>query len=351
MFAKADDLAFNMSLEILAGCGFSCQDCAIDKTAIKLGQDVAPDLIRLAEIAMDLRYRGFRLHELTIGPTDIISSASGMQMLEDPALLRLISCYSSVTVSLALLLDQRLQDFGQLVNRVLRGKKFRLIVPCTLKNARNEKFLAMIKERIGVIKAELTQVEFKTVYLSVNVVNGSARDFSAENNRLVQEIDLGVPKLVEYVFPHGRKGLQDIRDIENFKRDLSSFVKGMHDCVDTDINRFLIPTISDSIEVTYRNGNLYYTPVIMEKFPIFDDAFVYPKPWSASAIVDNKLERYYESLMRFEDHPLCGNCCFYDNCARGDNLLIMDHLRFSQCLVDMHNRWDLCPIDDPVREG
>ena len=350
MLTNPDDLAFNLSLEILEGCGYSCQDCAIDKTAIVAGQDIGEDLTALYELVADMKHRGFRTHELTIGPTDIISSSTGMKILMRPEIGNLIELYSSLTVSLALLFDRDLVEFGQLINRVLNGKKFRLIVPCTLKNAQNEKFLSMIKERIGIIRAQLTQVEFKLAYISINVVNSSARDFSAENNLAVHEIDLGVPKLVEYVFPHGRKGFDNILNVEEFKRDLASFIAGMHDCANTAVNRYLVPTISDSMEATYRNGKLYYTPVLMEKLPIFDEKFVYEKPWRAAQIIDQKVESYYANLMKFVDHRACGNCCFLDNCARGDNHLIMDHLAIDYCLVDMQNRLDLCPIDDPVRD-
>lgn len=348
MYVKAEDLAFNVSLEILAGCGYSCQDCAIDKSATT---DLVPveDEIELVELVEDFKARGYRLHELTIGPTDIISSSTGIAVLDSPVVRRLARHYDSLTVSLAMLFDRGLVELGQAVNGLMAGKKFRLIVPCTLKNAANTKFLELVKERIGIIKAQLTDVEFKLVYLSINVVNGSAREFSPETNRVAHDIDFGVPKLLEYVFPHGRKGFDNLLNVSEFRHDLDLYVKGMQGCVNTDMNRYMIPTDSDSLEVTYRNGELYYTPILMEKFPIFSEQFRYLRPWTAATVIENKIAQYHENLIAYSEHPECNDCCFLDNCARGDTHVIMDYLKIDKCPLDMKNRWDLCPSDDPVR--
>lgn len=348
MFIEPKDLAFNITLEVLEGCGYSCQDCAIDKTA--LTDVISPvNEKNLIAVADDFKERGYRLHELTIGPTDIISSASGIASLETSLVTSLAQRYDSLTVSLALIFDRGLVEFGQVVNRLMAGKKFRLIVPCTLKNAGNLKFLQLVRERIGIIKEQLTDVEFKLVYIAINVVNESASKFSLETNRVAHNIDLGVPKLLEYVFPHGRKGFDNLLNVSEFRKDLGLYIEGLHNCVDTDMYRFIIPTTSDSLEVTLRNNQLYYTPVLMEKLPFFNDYLTYKEPWSADDIIGIKESQYYDNLIKYSEHPECGSCCFLDNCARGDTHLIMNQLSIDKCPIDMVNRWDLCPHDDPVR--
>lgn len=349
MFIEDKDLAFNLTLEVLEGCGYSCQDCAIDKTGLTTITSVESEsnLILLVD---DFLARGFRLHELTIGPTDIISSSSGIATLETTLVKELAKRYDSLTVSLALLFDRGLVEFGKAVNRLMSGKRFRLIVPCTLKNAGNDKFLALVRERIDIIKTQLTDVEFKLVYLTINVVNDSATEFSLETNRIAHDIDFGVPKLIEYVFPHGRKGFDNLLNVSEFKKDLGLYVDGLHRCVDTDMFRYIIPTVSDSLEVTLRNDQLYYTPVLMEKLPFFVDTLRYSKPWSTEAIIGIKETQYYDNLIRYSNHSTCGDCCFIDNCARGDVHLIMNQLDLTECPIKMKNRWDLCPSTEPVSE-
>lgn len=349
MFGNEKDQAFNLTLEILKGCGFSCQDCAIDKTLtsdfIHPGDDD-----RLLALVDAMRDRGFRLHEFTLGPTDIISSKTGMGILDRSLIKALAARYDSLTVSLALLFDTNLVPFAQKVDKLMAGKKFRLIVPATLKNIRNEKFTNMLRERIGIIRDNLHETEFKLLYLGINLTNATAEDFHLETNRLAHELDLGVPKLVEYNFPHSRLGLEEIMIRQKFLREFRLFTDGMKECNDTQYNRYLIPTVSDSLEFAYHKGELYYVPVLMEKFPMFIDPFKFPRPWDADELISFKEQMYYKHLEVYADHPDCGECCFFDNCARGDTQLIMDTLRLDTCLLDMKNRWDLTPITNPVRE-
>lgn len=348
MFGNEEDQAFNLTLEILKGCGFSCQDCAIDKTLtsdfILPGDDSC-----LLDLVDEMEDRKFRLHEFTLGPTDIISSKTGIGILDRGLIKSLAKRYDSMTCSLALLFDNSLVPFAQKVDKLMAGKKFRLIVPATMKNLRNEKFVDMIRERIGTIKDNLHDTELKLVYLGINMTNATAEDFNLESNRLAQELDLGVPKLVEYNFPHSRMGLQDILVRQKFLREFRLFTDGMQQCNDTQYNRYLIPTISDSMEFAYHRGELYYVPVLMEKFPMFIEQFKIPRPWDAEKILTYKERLYYKYLIEYANHPDCGECTYFDNCSRGDVNLIMDTLKVDTCLLNMKNRWDLTPVTDPVR--
>lgn len=348
MLSHAEDLAFNLSLEILKGCGYSCHDCAIDQsqTSDFMSDADADGLIQLVD---DMKAQGYRLHELTLGPTDIISSQSGINVLDLPVVRALAERYSSLTVSLALLLEQDLVEFARKVDQLMAGKKLRIVVPLTLKNARNAKFLELIRHRIGIINSCLSATHLKLVYLTINMHNSSAATFDMSMNQMVQDIDLGVEKLVEYVFPHSRKGLDNLIVRGEFLRDFSTYTQGIHDCSGSQYNRYLIPTPSDSVETTYHNGQLFYTPVLMEKFPILSDAFVIPQPWSAEAMMEYKANLYYDMLSQYADHPTCGDCCFLDQCARGDTQLIMRHITYDGCLLNMKNRWDLTPTTHPVR--
>lgn len=348
MFIDEEDPAFNLTLEILKGCGFSCMDCAIDKslTSDFMQPGDQDELIRVID---EMSEAGYRLHEFTLGPTDIISSKNGLSILTSPFVKRLAERYDSLTVSLALLVEQNLVRFAEIIDELMAGKKFRLIIPCTLKNAHNPRFIEIIQRRVGIIKANLHKTQFKLVYLTVNMVNASAENFSFETNQVIQDLDLGVETLVEYAFPHSRKGFDNLLHRQEFLRDFRFFTDGMKQCKDTKYNRYLIPTVSDSLEATYHQGELYWTPVLMEKFPLFHDAFKVERPWQSGFFIDHRMDQWDDILMRYSDSPECGDCCFFNQCARGDIQVIMDHLNHPECLVDMKNRYDLNPYTNPVR--
>lgn len=342
MFINQADLAFNITLEILQGCGYSCSDCAIDKN---FTPDVVlePDVQPMLDMVDEMKDFGYNLTEFTIGPTDIISARNGMALLDHPLVLALAERYDSLTVSLALLSDLNLKEFAEKISVLMKGKQFRLVVPVTLKNLHNAKYLNAVRKRLAVIVENLHDVEFKNLYLNLNMIGQTAANFDADANRLAQGLDLGVPKVVEFAFPHSRRGFNNLMVAEELKRDLMIFAKGIGDCNNTEINHYLITPIDDSYEVTYRNGQLYYTPFLIEKFPIFSDKFAIPKPWSADNVNLFKESLYYENLTKYIDNPICSGCCFVDQCARGDTHSIMDQVGATSCILNMKNRWDLAP--------
>lgn len=348
MLIDERDLAVNLTLEILKGCGYSCQDCAIDKSATDdhIGEGDTENLLALVD---GWKAQGYRLHEFTIGPTDICASKTGLAVLDHPLVKGLAQRYDSLTVSLAMLFDTQLIELAQKVEVLMAGKALRVIIPTTLKNAGNQKFMSAVKTRVGILKAFLHSCELKMVYLSVNVVNASAANFTPETNRIVNNVDLGVRKLVEYVFPHSRRGFDNLMVFEEFKRDFATYVQGIQDSNNSSLNRFLIPTASDSQEITYRDGKLYYTPVLMEKFPIFAEQFEMSWPWQAEDLMTMVESKYHLNLMDKSEHPTCGDCCFLDECARGDMHTLMDFFQHEGCLINMKNRLDLVPLSDPVR--
>jgi hypothetical protein len=337
-----DDLAFNITLEILQGCGFSCTDCAIDKNFTP-DQLLDNDVLPMLDLVDGMQELGYNLTEFTIGPTDLISARNGLAMLDHPLVVGLAERYDSLTVNLALLSDAGLEEFAAKINVLMKGKAFRVGVPMTLKNIQNPKFVALVLDRIATIRKGLPDVEFKTLYLNLPMIGQTAAHFDGAANALVQSLDFGVPKLVEFTFPHSRKDFSNLMVAEELKRDLNLFATGINECSDTTDNYYLVPPTDDSFEVTYRNGNLYYTPFLIEKFPIFDERFVIPKPWGSEAVISFKECHYFDNMIKYMDDPICKGCCFLDQCARGGIHSVMDQVGATTCILNMKNRWDLAP--------
>ncbi|MNI53226.1 hypothetical protein D3C73_1080490 [compost metagenome] len=151
----------------------------------------------------------------------------------------------------------------------------------------------------------------------------------------------GARRLVEYVFPHVRKGFEDLMNRQAFLRAFSQFCDVIQACKDTPYNRHLIKPRADSLEATYRQGKLYYTPTLIEKFPIFARDFELPKPWVSMNLEQFEEELYFDQLVRQSHSPECGGCLHLDRCARGDIHAVMHHLNHEQCLVSMKNKWDV----------
>lgn len=340
MFNQDGVISVNFTLEVLQGCGFSCSDCAVDKSYIKsdVSETDTADLLALLD---DMKANDIRLFEFTIGPTDIVSSANGLALLEDPLVKGFAERYESLTVSLALLVSDGLDLLGKAVDKLMSGKRFRLVLPATLKNLKNKKYTDLLRTHVGILKDNLPNTSFYQIYLNTNMVKENVVDIDLETITKTANLNLGARTTLEHGFGHARAGFDNLFNRDKFLYDINAYVTMSKTLKDSQFQRMLVPSIFDAIELTFRDGKLYYTPVVIEKFHIFDPVFEIPKPWTAEGVINFKENLYYTNLEKYSSHPTCGDCCFIGNCSRGDHHAVMTYLSHDQCLTDMKNRHDL----------
>jgi hypothetical protein len=340
MFNEYGVISVNLTMEILKGCGFSCSDCAVQKdfTTSDIPPEDSQDLLGLLD---DLRVNEVRLFEFTVGPTDFISAQNGFETFKHPLVLGLAERFESMTLSLAMLSDNRLVELGGVIDRMIPEKKFRLVIPATLKNLQKPKYVEALRRRVHLLRDSLHSAKFYQIYLNSNMVQENLNELSYETVSNSGAADLGVRTTLEHGFGHARAGFQNLFNRDRFIYDLKLYVERSKVLKDTRYQRKLIPITTDALELTYRAGKLYYTPVVIEKFHIFDPVFEIPKPWTAQAVLDFKEQLYYRMLEKYVVHPLCRDCCFVNTCALGDHHVVMDYLKHDECLTDMKNRHDM----------
>lgn len=340
MFPDLSALTFNLSLEILTGCRYSCPGCTVEKnfSPLNVSEDDADELLSLL---MGLKNDGFRLLELKVAPTDIISSDNGFQALQHRLVRGAIEQYKAFNINLAMLHDGGLEELAGILDDIAPGKWLSVTIPMTLKNTGNIKFITELRERILYFKSLLKKVEFNRIYLNLNVDNINLGVLDVESYNRAHELDLGIRTVVEFPFAHSRKGLDNIIVAEELKHDLNEFLEFVKTRVNTLNFRPLLPAILEGLEFIYRDGHLYSVPVVVENFPLFINEFELSKPWTVDTVLDYKMTRYSDNLMEFIEHPECGDCCFLDQCARSDVHRIMKLVNSDKCLTNMKNRWDL----------
>lgn len=342
MFSDRVSQTFNLGLEVLTGCGFSCVGCTVDKSIAPLDISDA-DADAMVAMLEDLKQNDFRLLELKIGPTDITTADNGLAVLEHPIIKKIASYYKVIAINMAMMNDHNLVEIAERLDELAPGKYINVGVPITLKNACNEKWMGILKQRMAYFRSLLKKAKFTRIYVTINIEHDNLVLFSDESYTTIRNMDFGegFEKVIEFPFVHVRKGFENILVAEAFKRDLKHFA----DFVKTKIGTYeavpLIPGHKEGFEYTYRSGAIYSTIVLVENLTIFKDDFMLPKPWTAQAVVDDRENSYHRILTEFSDHPQCGTCCFFDNCARCDVQRLMEETNSDTCLIEMHNRWDL----------
>ncbi|MNU61449.1 hypothetical protein D3C71_506560 [compost metagenome] len=346
MFSKRISQSFNLSLEILVGCKFSCPGCTVDKNYAPL---VLPeeDTQALLSLVDSLQKEDFRLLEFKVGPTDLVSSDNGHAALTHPLVVGLSQYYKALNINLALLHTDGLVELAELLDDLMPGKKLSVTIPLTLGNITKPKYMALLKEHVTYFKSLLKKVDFNRVYANFNIIEENLKDLTIAQYEAAHEMDLGdVGIVVEFPFTHSRLGFDNLLVQDQFRRDLFQYTEFAKARVNTRSFRPLQPAILEGFEFTYRAGKLYSTPVLVENLPIFDPAFELPKPWTTESVLTYKEHRYYDNLVEFADHPACGDCCFLDHCARGDVHRVMKLVGRDDCLTGTKNRWDLILVEE-----
>lgn len=332
-------MSFNITLEVLTGCRYSCAGCTVEKNfaPLDVSESDTDDLVGMLD---DLIADGYRLLEFRVGPTDIISADNGFPALRHRLTREFGKRYKALNLNMAMLHNEGMVELAEILDEVIPGKMLSVTIPVTLKNTRNNKYISELKKRVLYFKGLLKNVDFNRVYLTLNVGEDNLKHLSTENYDHAHELDLGVGIVVEFPFAHSRKGFNNLLVVEEFKADLTEFITFMKTRVNTRSFRPLQPAILEGFEFTYRGGLLYSVPVVVENLPLFHPMFELSRPWTAARIYEHRETPYYDSLEQYIDHPECGDCMFLDHCARGGVHQIMNLIGTDKCLTDSKNRWE-----------
>ncbi len=337
---------FNLGLEVLKGCGYSCSGCTVDKNFADF--DVPEDDARaILGLLADLKAQDWRMLELKIGPTDITSSDNGFAVLQHPVIKEIASYYKVLTLNAAMLHDRNLPELAELVDELMPGKYVNIGTPFTLKNVANEKYMAMMKERLAYFQSLLKKASFTRLYATINIEEENLKQFNPESFSLIRNYDFGsgIDKVIEFPFVNARQGFDNLLIAERFKRDIKQFADFAKTRINTHEFVPLIPGVKEGYEYTYRTGKLYSTIVLVENLTLYKDKYELARPWTGERLLKHREDAYINNLVKYSEHPQCGTCCFLDHCARCDVQHLMEETGSDTCLIEMHNRWDLAHVE------
>jgi len=329
----------NLTLEVLEGCNYHCGGCTVDK-------DHKPDVVaedeatRLFQLVDDLHSKGFRPFEFSLAPTDVLSAKNGWEVMRSDLIQGMADRFKTVVLTMAMLRDDGIAELAQLVDELMAGKGVRLVVPLTVKHSYNQKYLALLRDRVQLFASHLHKSTLRSVYLTINMFRENIAVFNPEYHHHIMSLDLGVRTIKDYTFTHSRNGFENLLRHDEFKHDVYKFTQVIADH-DSKFVGHLLHDPFDGVELGYRDGVLYHIPVVMEKFPIFDPFYEIPKPWDAEQVMDYRQNQYIENLTKFTDHPVCGDCCHVNVCTHGDLHTTMRYLNIDHCPLGIKNRHDL----------
>jgi len=333
----------DFTLEITNGCNFNCSGCNIDKEGNSWPTEA--EFKKIISLMDDFITNGFNPINLTIGPTDILTSVNREKVLCDPYIKEIASKFPKVTINCAFLdpFAENYKLLGMQLNQLLAGSTVSFAVPFEVAHISNAEYLNRIVKRGQIVLENMPDVVYNKTNLLVNY--DETRIYDKINSKHLSEeliLDLYNRNItrnfdsVNIVLPITRS---DLRNPENSKIFLESvlnlkkvFVSARELYGDQIIISEGNTTEGTDWDIFYKAGKLYMTPFILEGIASFDNIFLIDTEWTAEAIYNYYNTQMVNQLNFSESIEDCNNCVHAALCAdRGiHNLMMITNA--SQCI-------------------
>lgn len=345
MSLNLQNMDMALTLEISAGCVYSCTGCTIQREASTFPSDT--DFQRLERLVEDMQANGVYLSDFTIGPTDILSSYNGPQILSDGRIKALAQQFSNPNINVSLLTrqDEAYRELGRKLNWLFAGGTLALSIPFEVRQINNRKYLDVLRRRIKLIEAELTQVEIEVIYPIVNfqaaITYDRVNKTSLTERLLLNALDIELHERthMDVILPHGRRGLRNSENAQELVRSIDHLNQLYYNIMtepeyadhSIGINE-LHPNEGRLWDVVYFQGNLFIIPFILDGFPVFDPEYRLKNEWSFAGIYEHANSKFLRDLKLAATVEDCRSCEFIADCAARGMIGIMDVTNTHRCL-------------------
>lgn len=339
---SASHFYLNINFEVLNGCKLRCPGCHVDRQ----GQSAlsSQDFENFDKLLSQLKGSLYAPFIAFVGPTDFLSADNFLSIFADEDFKELIHNFKRLSLQTTYLESRNMEAAAKLLRDHYSDMEIEFNLVVDPAKIMDDNYLAMIQRN-------------KTNFLSL-VGREDVRSFGIMN---VYDYDqTKIPELLrDYDFMHKRVGHLFETTIDynfSFGRNpdisneefivLTNRIKNLFDSslASPDISenkssylRFSFGRLSDSLierQYNYRNGKLYYSPLLYERFVSFRDNFEVPlKDFSVEEIEQFEMQVQMNQYALATDKDECESCTFLASCIDRGILMLMDTFETKKCLV------------------
>lgn len=160
--------SYELVLDILSGCRWSCRGCTIDRSA--RNPFSSDELERLENFMRKEGENGARLGHLEIGPTDIFSCANLEAVFSDAAVRGLIKKFKYIFITSTLLSREDIEGRIALLKEQLAGTRIYLFIPLELRRLEDKRFAEHFFSNLQFFINE-TQADFQVSEVYLNILD------------------------------------------------------------------------------------------------------------------------------------------------------------------------------------
>lgn len=333
----------DFTLEIANGCQFSCSGCNIDKEGNSWPTD--NDFKSLMALMDDFIAHGCFMRNITIGPTDIMTSYNRDKLFASKEIKEIITKFNKVTFNLAFLnpITENYEKLAEQIDWLAEGNNVSFVIPFELAHIDNNNYLNRIAKRVSIVGDNFKKSKYYKSNLLINYDPDEVYDKDNGTN-MTDSLFLKFfekEKLIHFDSINIALSVtrRDLRDSTNSTKFLKS-VLSLKSVVRKSVEKFRnIINISEGNlvegkdwDLVYKSGRLYMTPFILEGIASFDDIFLVTEEWSMFGLYNCYNRNIVNQLNWTDNTDSCGKCNLAGICAERGVHNLMKITGITECI-------------------
>lgn len=339
---SASHFYLNINFELLNGCKLKCAGCHVEKNAQNpIHEEHAEKLIKLLKSMSESFYQPFIAF---IGPTDFLSADNVLETLSDSNVIKLLHHFKRLSLQTTYLELRKAEAVAAILKTHYQHLEIEINLVIDPVRMLDNKYLELLEKNKKAFLAHMGRNDIKSFGL-MNVTNYE----DARISKLAQDYDFMHERVahlfettIDYNFSYGRNPEMSNEDFFSLSEKMKRMFESSSSADDeTSENKQYLKLsygrLADSLierQYTYRNGKLFYSPLLYERFVSFHDKFEVPlKNYTIDEVEQFEMLVQLNQYGTAVDNEECEACPLLSACVDRGILYLMNTYGTKKCVV------------------
>lgn len=316
----------NINFELLNGCKLNCTGCHVEKSAQNpFSQNDTENLVKILD---DLKSSLYRPFIAFVGPTDFLSADNTVALFSNDLVKKVLKKFQRLSIQTTFLEMRKAEAVAKVLKEHFGGMELEINIVFDPARVKDNSILETI-ERNKKHFLNLLGREDVLTFGFMNVVDyDKDEDYDSFHHRLSHLFETSI----DYNFSYGRNPEMGRDDFKLLVLRMKAMFEESESANLSSSGR-----ISDSLierQYSYRNGKLYYSPLLYERFVSFHTKFEVPlKDFTGEELESFEMMVQLDQYNNASKKDDCESCPLLSYCIDRGILFLMDAYEEKACVV------------------
>lgn len=339
---SASNFYLNINFEVLNGCKLRCPGCHVERE----GQEALTpeDFDHFDHLLSSLKKSLYNPFIAFVGPTDFLSADNFIKVFSDEDFKEIIHNFKRLSLQTTYLETRNIESAAKVLREHYSDMEIELNLVVDPGKIMDDGYLGLLERNKNNFISLLGRDDVRSFGI-MNVYDYDRtkipellRDYDFMHKRVAHLFET----TIDYNFSFGRNphiSNEEFLTLTGRIKDLFNYSLAADDISDekTKYLRFSFGRLTDSLierQYNYRNGKLYYSPLLYERFVSFRDEFEVPlEKFLPEEIEQYEMKVQLEQYAHASEKDECETCPFLASCIDRGILFLMDTYGTKKCLV------------------